>query len=293
MIKKFNDFIKYMKVDRIDAAVWMVAFLSTVFIDVTFGLIISVIGQLLSIVLRTQFDGVTARRMHVAQFDEEEDEEDVFNENSTSPDVSAAPKAITFPVKTRGFSIVEQPKKIKPRFSMKAANTYIQESIMIVSWNAPLHYLNREAFRYGVIKKTGGLNPRQLDEQVGEDNKTLETSNMSDPETLETSASVNEIVLDVKSVGSGKVLILELNVPFSDFTGVQELAEMVRDYRKGGVKVYLANVSPGLKLSIENLVKNNLVKAFCDSDDGETQLTTFKTEFLCENVQAAVNRARK
>merc|ERR1712032_889715 len=129
-------------------------------------------------------------------------------------------------------------------------------------------------------------------EDKGESNKTLETSNMSDPETLETSASVTDVVLDVKAA-NGKVLILELNVPFSDFTGVQELAEMVRDYRKGGVKVFLANVSPGLKSAIENLVRNNLVKAFCDSDDGETQMIAFKTEFLCENVQTAVNRATK
>lgn len=303
MIKKFNDFIKYMKVDRIDAAVWMIAFLSTVFIDVTFGLIISVVGQLLSIVLRTQFDGVTARRMHVQEFPEiEENNEDVevFDENSTTtpkytPVISDSPKAIRFstsPPKTRAFSITEQPKQKRPKFAMKTANTYIQDAIMIVSWNAPLHYLNREAFRYGVIKKTGGLNPRQLDEQVGEDNKTLETSNMSDPDTFETSASVKEVALDVKSASSGKVLILELNVPFSDFTGVQELAEMVRDYRKGGVKVFLANVSPGLKLAIENLVKHNLVNAFSDSEDGEAQLDAFRSEFLCENVQAAVNRAR-
>ena len=67
---------------------------------------------------------------------------------------------------------------------------------------------------------------------------------------------------------------------------------MVRDYRKGGVKVFLANVSPGLKLAIENLVKHNLVNAFSDSEDGEDQLDAFKSEFLCENVQAAVNRVR-
>ena len=63
MIRKFQDFLKYLKVDKIDAAVWMISFLATVFIDVTYGLIVSVVAVLLSIVLRTQFDGVTARRM--------------------------------------------------------------------------------------------------------------------------------------------------------------------------------------------------------------------------------------
>ena len=57
--------------------------------------------------------------------------------------------------------------------------------------------------------------------------------------------------------------------------------------------MYLANVSPGLKLAIENLVKNKIVQAFCDSDDGEVQIEAFKTDFLCVDVQAAVNRARK
>ena len=187
MIKKFQDFLKYMKIDRIDAAVWMVSFLSTVFIDVTYGLIISVVGQLLSIVLRTQFDGVTARRMLLKNFDEKLD-------------------------KIEHLSVFEQPRIKRSPFSIKSANNYIQEQIMIVSWNAPLHYLNRESFRAGVIKKTGGLNPKKL-QNLGEDNHTMETSDLSDPDSLETSISVKDISVDVqKSTTESKVLILELNV---------------------------------------------------------------------------------
>ena len=86
---------------------------------------------------------------------------------------------------------------------------------------------------------------------------------------------------------------LELILSFSDFTGVQELAEMIRDYRKGGVTVYLANVSPGLKLSLEKLAENNLIAfAFCDDGDGKTQQEALRNNILCENVQAALLRTR-
>merc|ERR1712046_524305 len=136
--------------------------------------------------------------------------DEIFEENSTP-----SPNTPGFSPKKRAFSIFEQERKTRG-FSMKPANKYERDDVMIVSWNAPLHYLNRESFRFGVIKKTGGLNPRKLVIQ-GEDNKTMdtmETSNMSDPETLETSASVNNVQIEVKN--QKKVLILELNVPFSD-----------------------------------------------------------------------------
>lgn len=127
---------------------------------------------------------------------------------------------------------------------------------------------------------------------IESDNQTMETSNMSDPETVE-NGSVKEVVLTVDRSMKRRVLILELNVPFSDFTGVQELAEMVRDYRKGGVNVYLANVSPGLKLALENIARHNLIKAFCDSEDGDTQLKALHDNFLCDNVQAALLKANE
>ena len=43
---------------------------------------------------------------------------------------------------------------------------------------------------------------------------TMETSNMSDPETLDTSARVNNVQIEVKNENENqkKVLILELNV---------------------------------------------------------------------------------
>lgn len=69
---------------------------------------------------------------------------------------------------------------------------------------------------------------------------------------------------------------------------------MVRDYRKGGVTVYLANVSPGLKLSLEKLAENNLIAAFCDDDgNGKTQLEALRNNYLCENVQAALLRTKQ
>ena len=59
LLGKFKrDFLKFYKVDRIDALVWVVSCLSTIFIDVVTGLAVSVGFCLLTVVFRTQFDGV-------------------------------------------------------------------------------------------------------------------------------------------------------------------------------------------------------------------------------------------
>merc|ERR1711881_244989 len=58
MIKKFQDFLTYRKVDLIDATVWMVSFLSTVFIDVVAGLAVSTMFCLATVIYRSQFQGV-------------------------------------------------------------------------------------------------------------------------------------------------------------------------------------------------------------------------------------------
>lgn len=247
MIRKIQDFFKYWKIDKIDAMVWMVSFSTTVFIDVTYGLAISVAFLLLTIVLRTQFDGVKLREVSVD------------NDSGSSPSFEHLEdvKIVQWNSPLHYLNCDKFKKSVERKADalvpMKYDGSHINMALTEMGEPAP-NMLAEKPISMAVKSPSQATTGPVAESGMGSDDGTNTT--YSDlPEMQSKRGSVNKSPHGSHSGGMKKpTLILELSVPFTDFTGVTMLSKIIKKQQSAGIDVMLVRVSKNLKDTLKKFV---------------------------------------
>ncbi|RUS81144.1 hypothetical protein EGW08_011085 [Elysia chlorotica] len=219
LLKQFGELRRLWRVSKIDFSVWLVTFLATVFLDVDLGLLIGLIYNLVPILLRTQepYHCLLGKLPGA----------DIYVDLKVHREASALP------------------------------------GIKIFQFQAPLYFANMDHFKRALVKDTGvdPLYLRRLRDQLKDTDMTLRHNQVcmaaSDawPEEEKCDSHAHSTFISGRGVPANcetyAIIIDGSSIQYVDSVTVRVLKEIVLEYRKVGVEVYLGECKAPIRVMLD------------------------------------------